>query len=334
MPITSPAVPDLENALPALPLSGAFLIDKPVGLTSSDVVVKLKIALTKNGYCERGFKIGHGGTLDPFATGTLIVLVGEATKLADCYLHSRKAYSGVITLGVKTDTGDLTGAVMEGIPETHWQTPKLTLRDWQSFAHSFTQDEYWQTPPMYSAKKQGGIALHTLARQGIEVERKAILKKIDRFEVEPLNETELSFVVECESGTYVRVLAEDLAKVAGTLAHLKTLRRIQSSDFKITDTDTLENSLVQLNEKKNVTELKNFRSLPHVATHLPSFEINAELARQVKQGLAPTLQQLCWEGAREFKSSRYGILRHQQNPVALLERLAASNYRVQRVFNT
>jgi tRNA pseudouridine55 synthase len=322
-----------ETSSPLLPLSGAFLIDKPVGFTSSDVVVKLKIALTKNGYCERGFKIGHGGTLDPFATGVLIILVGEATKLADCYLHSRKCYRGVIALGTRTDTGDHTGTAVENLP-----APVLSIHGWQTLADEFTRDEYWQTPPMYSAKKQAGVALHSLARQGIEVERKAILKKIYNFEVEPPHRSEveqsLTFIVDCESGTYVRVLAEDLAKKANTAAHLLELRRVQSSDFKIEDTQTLESTLEILAKKSPPLEIKNFKPLSRVATHLPSFEIESEVVRQVKQGLAQTLQQLCWQGAQHFNQSRYGILRHQQMPIALLERLEAGNYRVQRVFNS
>ena len=115
-------------------LSGAFWIDKPADLTSSDVVVRLKIALTKNGYCEKGFKIGHGGTLDPFATGALVVLVGEATKLADPYLHSIKSYSGIISVGTRTDTGDLTGKpIASGCPTTFMDTP------WQRHAQGQTR---------------------------------------------------------------------------------------------------------------------------------------------------------------------------------------------------
>src|ERR1035437_5818766 len=109
-------------------LSGAFWINKPDRLTSSDVVVRLKIALTRNGYCSPGFKIGHGGTLDPFATGALVILVGEATKLADSYLHSIKSYGGLIQLGTQTDTGDLTGVETNRCPTPFGYAP------WQKLA--------------------------------------------------------------------------------------------------------------------------------------------------------------------------------------------------------
>ncbi len=329
-------------------LSGAFWINKPAELTSSDVVVRLKIALTKNGYCEKGFKIGHGGTLDPFATGTLVILVGEATKLADSYLHSIKSYSGIISVGTRTDTGDFTGTVVETkrCPTTFGDTP------WQKLASTFTQDEYWQTPPMYSAKKQDGRPLHELARQGIEVDRIAILKKIDEFEVTPIiaatlatphtqdSSDELSFHVRCESGTYVRVIAEDLAKKAGTLAHLKTLVRTQTSDVSLERCSSLEEVQAQLLEKKPVGEIAAFHPMNEVATHLPSIEVSVKEAQEILQGYTKTVHALLGR-INSTLSGKYIVARLNEEPigapVALFERTSEKDsmlkptYRLQRV---
>jgi len=309
------------------PVSGAFWIHKPADLTSSDVVVRLKIALTRAGYCEKGFKIGHGGTLDPFATGALVVLVGEATKLADTYLHSIKTYQGIITLGVKTTTADFTGDLIERGPTTSLDTP------WQKLASEFVNGEYWQTPPMYSAKKQDGRALHELARQGIEVERKAILKKIYHFEVESISETELSFEVKCESGTYVRVIAEDLAQKAGTVAHLKTLIRTQTSDVSLDQCLPLEKVQALLMEQTPLENLYAFHPMQEVATHLPQLKVTEAEALAVLNGKTKITQSII-QRFKDLPSSspaKYFVARLESgNPCALFERIE-SGYRLQRV---
>jgi tRNA pseudouridine55 synthase len=310
--------------------SGALLINKPVGLTSSQVVGKIKWALTNAGYAEKGFKIGHGGTLDPFATGALIVFIGEGTKLADTYLHSKKAYDGIITLGVAMDTRDLTGTVTAVLP-----VPHLTLADWQKVADEFVNHAYPQTPPMFSAKKRDGTPLYELARAGIEVPREAIVKKITSFEIQASDHVqELLFSVHCESGTYVRVLAEDLAKKAGTLAHLKTLRRIQSSDVAISDCITLEETLAEIEKNTPLLAFKNFRSLAKIASHVPSLSIDAESCDLLWRGIqreSLRLGDACFD---KFPEHRLVIARVEGTPVALFENLKnLSTFRLQRIFN-
>ena len=330
-------------------LSGAFWINKPAELTSSDVVVRLKIALTRNGYCKHGFKIGHGGTLDPFATGALVILVGEATKLADSYLHSIKSYRGLIQLGTRMDTGDQTGTPVESKA-----VPSFSKEEWQNLASTFIEDEYWQTPPMYSAKKIDGRPLHSLARQGIEIERKAILKKIDEFTVEPLQGSEnlLAFHIQCESGTYVRVIAEDLAHKAGTVAHLKTLIRTKTSDVSLDKCSSLEDVLANLVSKKPVKDILAFHPLPEVATHLPSIEVPMAEAQELLNGYKKTVHLLIdrfysstTSGARSETTvlpARYFVARLSEGsiigaPVALFERISEPDsiskpvYRLQRV---
>ncbi len=328
-------------------LSGALWINKPAELTSSDVVVRLKIALTRNGYCEKGFKIGHGGTLDPFATGALVILIGEATKLADTYLHSTKAYSGIITLGSRTDTADLTGIVTET-----QAVPALIASQWQSLADSFVADEYWQTPPMYSAKKQDGRALHSLARQGIEVERKAILKKIHAFTVNPVtaetgtHPSELSFQVRCESGTYVRVIAEDLALKAGTVAHLRTLIRTESSDVTLDRCSDLDTVLKLLEAKPPVEQIIAFHPLQEVSTHLRSLTVTPGEAGSMLQGQSRAVHavidrfvsQISVETQPPVSAPKYWMTRLENGaPTALFERTSEAGsilpptYRLQRM---
>ena len=313
------------------PLSGSLLVDKPVGFTSSDVVVKLKIALTRNGYTTKGFKIGHGGTLDPFATGVLVVLIGEGTKLADTYLHSKKGYRGLVQLGSKTDSADVTGIVTETK-----EIPNLTNEEWQTHADHFTDEPYFQTPPMHSAKKQQGQALYDLARKGIEVEREAILKKIYRFDVRvsAADPTLLEFDVECESGTYVRVIAEDLAARAGTLAHLKTLVRTQSSDAELGQCSGLDSLITSLGSQKPIAEIASFRFLNQIARHVPELQTTAQAATEVRHGLTRALHQLCMAGQQQYPQQRYVLVRTGNAPLALLEKSQdAPSFRVQRVFN-
>ena len=309
--------------------NGALLIDKPEGLTSQQVVSQLKWALINHGYAERGFKIGHGGTLDPFATGVLAVFIGETTKLADCYLHSHKAYEGHITLGKHTDTGDLTGTVTE-----ESAIPRLSESEWQKLASEFTAQDYFQTPPMYSAKKQNGKALYELARAGLEVDRAAILKKIILFQVQVRPKQELFFQTECESGTYVRVLAQDLAKKAGTLAHLRTLKRTRSSDLQASQCRGLDETLKLLTNQTPLSELSNYLPLCQVALHIPSIPIDENTANELRQGLKRALEPLLDEIQKRFPEASYGIARLNQSPIALLENQKFLNrFRLQRIFN-
>jgi tRNA pseudouridine55 synthase len=321
-------------------LNGAFWIAKPAGLTSSDVVVRLKMALTAHGYFNRfpdgtnekkvSLRIGHGGTLDPFATGVLVILVGEATKLADTYLHSTKTYSGIIALGKRTDTGDLTGTVVE-----EKAIPSLSSEEWQGLADHFAIGAYLQTPPMYSAKKQNGQVLHELARQGIEVERKAILKKIHRFEVNRLSETELSFNVRCESGTYVRVIAEDLAKKANTVAYLSKLERVQTSDATLDQCLSLEAFIEKLVSQISLADISNFKTMPNVAHHLSSMTIELDQVEELKNGLVPSIQALLANANHTFSDHRYVLVRDPKNQiVALLENQPGRQYRLQRVIHS
>lgn len=210
-------------------ISGALLIHKPAGLTSFGVVKALKK------YFPRGTKIGHGGTLDPFATGLLVILVGRSTRLAQYFLGSDKYYEGSIQFGMTTDTGDPTGKTIgttDVVPES--------LETIQRAAQEFTQHPYEQLPPMFSAKKHQGKPLYKFARAGIEIERKTKLCELKTFEILSYAKPIATFKLHCTSGTYARTLAEDFAKTMGSQGVLASLCRTGSGTWNIEPAQTLE----------------------------------------------------------------------------------------------
>jgi tRNA pseudouridine55 synthase len=199
-------------------LHGLLLVDKPAGMTSAAVVAHVKRVLGQR-------KVGHLGTLDPFATGLLPVCLGEGTKIAPFLAEDEKRYVGEIVLGVTTDTLDLTGAVLETRP-----VPRIAVRD-VAAAVAELRGDILQTPPMYSALKRDGVPLYRLARAGKTIERAPRPVRISRFDVAIVAEDRLRFAVTCSKGTYVRVLAHDLGAALGVGGHLASLRRTASGPF-------------------------------------------------------------------------------------------------------
>lgn len=202
---------------------GLLLVDKPEGPTSHDVVRMVRKAL-------RTRRVGHAGTLDPFATGLLPCCIGRATRLVRFFSGSEKTYTGVIRLGFATDTGDCTGEAL---------TPERDLtgavrRAADAVAAHLT-GEIDQVPPMYSAKKIDGVPLHRLARRGEEVERRPVRVRVRDWQLEIVDERSLRFSVTCSSGTYVRVLAQDLGEMLGCGAHLASLRRTRIGPLSVAD---------------------------------------------------------------------------------------------------
>lgn len=206
---------------------GILLIDKPTGMTSHDVVDQVRRKL-------RMKRIGHAGTLDPMATGLLILLVGKATKLSQHLMSLDKTYSGTITLGVSTNTQDAEGEITTTKP-----VPELSLQDVKAHIASFIGDQY-QTPPMFSAVKIQGQRLYKLARKGEEVEREPRFIRVSRFDVNRFESPEIDFSLDCSKGTYVRTLANDLGAKIGCGAHLSALRRDASDHFDIKQAVELE----------------------------------------------------------------------------------------------
>jgi tRNA pseudouridine55 synthase len=199
---------------------GLVVVDKPGGLTSHDVVGRLRKI-----YGQR--RVGHAGTLDPDATGVLLVGLGRATRLLRYLSESGKAYRGRIVFGVATSTLDAAGEILDQRPMA------LTRTEVEDAIPQFVGDIH-QLPPMVSAVKVGGRRLHELAREGKEVERVPRPARVDRFEVEsfePGAYPEATVVVECGSGTYIRTLAADLGTALGGCAHLAELRRLRVGSF-------------------------------------------------------------------------------------------------------
>ena len=208
------------SLLPPKEMEGVLLVDKPQGLTSHDVVYHLRRKLQIK-------KIGHAGTLDPMATGVLVMLIGKATRISQYLMSVDKVYEGEATLGVVTDSQDAEGEVMSTQP-----VPELTEARVREVMKGFLGDQY-QIPPMHSAIKIGGVPLYKLARKGEEVEREPRFIRIAAFNLRSFATPKITFELHCTKGTYVRTVAADLGQKLGCGAHLSALRRTGSGKFTI-----------------------------------------------------------------------------------------------------
>ena len=208
-------------------MQGILIVDKPTDWTSFDVIAKLRGILGTR-------KLGHSGTLDPMATGVLPVFCGGASKAVDLQLDHTKAYRATLKLGARTDTGDVTGTVLETAPVTAGEKELLEVLP------RFVGPRM-QTPPMYSAVKINGQPLYKLARQGMEVERKARAIEIlsIQYEGSPA-ENEYTLTVKCSKGTYIRVLLEEIAEAMGQKGTMSALRRVAAGVYTEADAHSLE----------------------------------------------------------------------------------------------
>jgi tRNA pseudouridine55 synthase len=253
---------------------GILLVDKPEGITSAAVVRAVKKALGIE-------KVGHLGTLDPFASGLLPICLGEGTKIAQFLVNEGKAYCGTIRLGIETDTYDATGTV------TRTDTvPVITSTILQGLVQRFS-GEYWQTPPMYSALKHRGTPLYKLARRGVEIEREPRKVIIDDFSLEAVDDSLIRFSLVCSKGTYVRTLAADVGVALGCGAHLATLRRTGFGPFVV-------ESAVSLSR---CTELSAQGALPVLSLtmalqHYRAVMLTSEEVKFVRQGQQEVLREV------------------------------------------
>jgi len=207
---------------------GVAVVDKPAGITSHDVVDVLRRRLGER-------RVGHAGTLDPDATGVLVVGVGQATRLLRFVSGSTKRYTGEVVLGIETSTLDASGEVTA----SH-DMVAVSIDDAQQAAAALT-GHILQVPPMVSALKVGGVRLHQLARQGVDVQRQARPVTVSRFDVHRTDdEGVLAIDVECSSGTYIRTLAADLGRLLGGGAHLRQLRRLAVGSFDISESGPID----------------------------------------------------------------------------------------------
>ncbi|MDR1907146.1 MAG: tRNA pseudouridine(55) synthase TruB [Puniceicoccales bacterium] len=210
-------------------MNGILLVDKPTGWTSHDVVAKLRHRLGLR-------KIGHAGTLDPMATGLLILLVGNGTKVSQYITNQDKTYAGKLCLGQETDSYDSEGK----ITATH--EIRVSEKEICECAREFLGNQ-WQVPPMFSAKKINGHPLYKLARKGEAIEREPRPVKIYEFSVHEIELPHVTFTVACSKGTYVRTLAHDMGQKLGCGAYLSQLRRTSTGNFRLEQAVTLENLL-------------------------------------------------------------------------------------------
>jgi tRNA pseudouridine55 synthase len=247
-------------------MDGVLVIDKPAGMTSHQVVAEVSRRLGRA-------KTGHAGTLDPMATGVLVVLVGEATKIAQVLTADDKAYDGELELGVETDTLDADGTVIRERRAEAAAVDRAALERAMASLVGAGQ----QTPPMYSAIKQGGRRLHELARAGAEVERAARPVDIARFDLLRFDPPRATFAVDCSKGTYVRSLVADLGQALGCGAHLTRLRRTRSGPFEIAGALPLEEVALDSVRARLVP-------LARAIQHLPCAEVPPAHERAVATG--------------------------------------------------
>ncbi len=248
-------------------LDGILVIDKPQDFTSFDVVAKVRKALHTK-------KVGHTGTLDPLATGVLVVCVGKATKLVEHLTSESKIYDVEMKFGIKTNTADITGEIIETKP---FNITKSQIED----TIKLFLGKQKQIPPMYSAIKINGEKLYDLARKGIEVERKA--RDIEIYDITNVSfeEDTLKYTVSCSKGTYVRTLCEDIAEKLGTVATMTNLRRIKTGEFEIKDSIKIED----ISEEKIISIEKLFDKKIDVTKHLKKLLDGHEIDMELEDGI-------------------------------------------------
>ncbi len=289
-------------------VNGVLLLDKPGGMTSN-------AALQKARWLFNAVKAGHTGTLDPMATGLLPLCFGEATKFAAGLLGADKCYEASIGLGVRTDTGDAEGAVLERRPVA------VTAEDIAAALVRYTGD-ILQVPPMYSALKRDGKPLYEYARQGLELERQARPVTIHSLTLVDYADDVVRVVVDCSKGTYIRTLAEDIGTALGCGAHLTALRRTRIGRLHLTDAITLEALQTYSPEARDAA----LRPMDGLMSELPQLSLDTESARRFGQGQAVAVAEEGTEGPlRVYVGTRFlGLGRRGADGRVAPERLVVS----------
>jgi len=266
-------------------IDGIVLVDKPAGMTSAEVVRRIRHRLGRP-------RVGHLGTLDPFATGLLPLMIGEATKLASLLHDDDKCYEGLIHLGVQTDTLDPTGTVELTAP-----VPPLEVDRIAAVAAQFT-GEIEQVPPIFSALKRDGVRLYEMARRGEDVEPPAArIVTIRRLELAPAQDGLMRFEVICSTGTYVRSLARDIGIALGTVGSLDSLRRTRIGAFSIDSATPFDELMAALESGATLNFIGLREALPDIA----ECEVGPDEAARIRNGDARTLDGRVPPGAKVFK---------------------------------
>ncbi len=245
------------------PLDGVLVVDKPAGPTSHDVVDRVRRVLGTR-------RVGHTGTLDPFATGVLPVCIGRATRLARFLAETDKAYVATVRLGVSTTTDDLTGTPV-GEPRAVAVAPADVVAACRRLTGALDQ-----VPPAYSAKRSGGRRLYELARAGVAVSPAAAPVTVHRLEVVAVDGSRVDLSVRCSAGTYIRALARDLGHILGTGAHLEALRRIEAAGFGLADAVALE--------ALDASSAGRVWPLGRILTQMPAVRVGPEGRERLRHG--------------------------------------------------
>jgi tRNA pseudouridine55 synthase len=229
-------------------LDGVLLVDKAEGMTSHDVVALVRRSLGIK-------KVGHCGTLDPIATGLLLITIGRGTKVQDLLMSEDKEYAGTLTLGIATSTQDRQGEILDQRLVPPFDENQIRVA-FQKF-----RGDFYQLPPMVSAKKYGGVPLYKLARQGKVVEREPRLVHVYRYTVDRIALPEIDFSVVCSKGFYVRTYVHDIGEALGCGAHLKSLRRTKSGRFDVVNALSVD----EIKSKPRDQIARHILSLPEVS---------------------------------------------------------------------
>lgn len=258
-----------------MPIDGILLVDKGVGETSFSVVARAKAALRGRGVR----KVGHAGTLDPFATGLLVLLLGQGTKLSPFLMAGKKRYCGTMRLGVETDTLDREGAVT-----ARRVVVRLSREEILQTAGRYV-GRLEQIPPAYSAVRHGGTRAYKLARRGMRPELRARTIEVESIDIQRMELPFVGFEVVCSAGTYVRRLAADLGEELGPGAHLASLRRLQSGAFDV-DAAMPSSAIEEIGEDSALE--KRLLSLSESLPDIPAVEVDKPLADKIRRGYQPT----------------------------------------------
>jgi tRNA pseudouridine55 synthase len=256
-------------AEPRINITGILLLDKPLGLSSNAALQRVRRLL-------RAEKAGHVGSLDPLATGMLPICLGEATKIAGDIVAGRKRYRFTIALGTRTATGDVEGGVVETLPVPAFDRALLDATLARFAGRTM------QVPPMYSAIKRDGQPLYKLARAGVEVERAPREIEIYEFAVLGFDAARIELEASCSKGTYIRTLAEDIARALGTCGHVAALRRLFVEPFEAVPMETLE-TVAALSERG---ERPRLLDPDRGVLHMPAISLSVAAATRVAHGQA------------------------------------------------
>ncbi|MFN3705122.1 MAG: tRNA pseudouridine(55) synthase TruB [Thermoflexales bacterium] len=260
-------------------LSGLLVIDKPAGLSSHDVVAAARKLFHQQ-------RIGHGGTLDPLATGVLVLCLGQATRLSEYVMGEQKAYLAVARLGVRTITDDMEGSILQTRP-----VPPVDQATLRALEHRFT-GELQQVPPQFSAIKREGQRAYTLARRGEAIELEPRRVFIHALQLTLLDAERVQMEVLCSAGTYIRALARDIGEALGCGAHVESLRRTRSGAFTLDQALSLD----RLRDMDDAARAASLLPMDRAVAHWPAVQISAAQAHKLRQGQRVTIPSPMTEG--------------------------------------